>query len=160
MAEILIRISDGQEGHYAGDPVWVNSDGATWGRLESLDVWVSEGNAAESWPNKGVLVLLSVPINENTLNYLKDEDQTLRTSRDKLGDQVQHDVTIRARKHKIDLSLLSLSAEDILKISSGGMITLTASQFNQAVSDRLPDVALKNIVLARLKVKDPSVIEI
>lgn len=45
----------------AGHVIVVQEDGATWGRLESKQQWIAEGNAAVSWPNQGRLVIVKIP---------------------------------------------------------------------------------------------------
>lgn len=44
-----------------GMPVVVYEDGHVWGRLESKQTWIAEGNAAATWPSQGALVILKIP---------------------------------------------------------------------------------------------------
>lgn len=44
-----------------GMPVCVFEDGHTWGREESKQQWIAEGNAAADWPGQGKFVILKVP---------------------------------------------------------------------------------------------------
>lgn len=44
-----------------GDPVLVFEDGHTWGREESKQQWISEGNPANTWPNEGKFLLFKLP---------------------------------------------------------------------------------------------------
>ena len=39
----------------------VKEDGHTWGRLESKQQWIKEGNAANDWPSQGLFVILKMP---------------------------------------------------------------------------------------------------
>lgn len=41
--------------------VVVQEDGHIWGRLESKQVWIAEGNTAASWPQQGHLAILKIP---------------------------------------------------------------------------------------------------
>jgi len=44
-----------------GMPVVVFEDGHTWGREESKQQWIAEGNPAADWPGQGRFVLLKLP---------------------------------------------------------------------------------------------------
>jgi hypothetical protein len=60
MAEVLIAGKDSRSRAYRrGDIVYIAPDGHTWGRRESLAVWVTEGNAAADYP--GEFYILKVP---------------------------------------------------------------------------------------------------
>lgn len=70
MAEILIKasnmtnsdpIKDRRGCYKRGMPVVVFEDGHTWGRLESKQQWIAEGNTAASWPSQGVFVIVKIP---------------------------------------------------------------------------------------------------
>lgn len=41
--------------------VGVHEDGHTWGRLESKQQWIAEGNSAETWPSQDVFVIVQIP---------------------------------------------------------------------------------------------------
>jgi hypothetical protein len=44
-----------------GMPVVLHEDGHTWGRLESKQQWIAEGNTAGSWPSQGQFVIIKIP---------------------------------------------------------------------------------------------------
>lgn len=44
-----------------GMVVVVFEDGHTWGREESKQMWIAEGNTAASWPGQGRWVILKIP---------------------------------------------------------------------------------------------------
>lgn len=44
-----------------GMPVCIQPDGHTWGRLESKQRWIAEGNTAASWPAQGQFVIIKIP---------------------------------------------------------------------------------------------------
>lgn len=44
-----------------GMVVNVFEDGHVWGRLESKQVWIAEGNSAASWPQQGRVAILKIP---------------------------------------------------------------------------------------------------
>lgn len=44
-----------------GMVVTVQEDGWTWGRMESKQVWIAEGNAAAEWPNQGRMGIVKIP---------------------------------------------------------------------------------------------------
>lgn len=43
-----------------GMPVVVFDDGHVWGREESKQQWISEGNLAEDWPSQGIFVIVKI----------------------------------------------------------------------------------------------------
>jgi len=43
-----------------GYPVVVFDDGHVWGREESKQQWISEGNLAADWPNQGTFVIVKI----------------------------------------------------------------------------------------------------
>ena len=158
--QILLRVSDGEEGHNAFDPVYVADDSHIWGRLESLDVWVAEGNTPESWPKRGVFVIVSVPGVDPNLHKNLQEPETYLIERDKPTNQrVQQYIDLRARKYSLDITPF-LDAAGLDKLANGGTIQLTQGNINAARSLKVPDVAYQNMVLARIQARDPSVIGI
>lgn len=44
-----------------GMPVVVFDDGHTWGREESKQQWIAEGNVAADWPGQGKFIILKIP---------------------------------------------------------------------------------------------------
>jgi hypothetical protein len=70
MCEILIFVRNNthidpekdRRGCYKrGMPVCVFEDGHTWGREESKQQWIAEGNLAATWPGQGKFVILKIP---------------------------------------------------------------------------------------------------
>lgn len=62
MAEILIKFGDQGllvGGFKHGDPIAVREDGHEWGRCESKEVWIAQGNDPAFWP--GSFVMLKIP---------------------------------------------------------------------------------------------------
>ncbi len=73
MCEILIRTVDNTNKdpakdlwcYKAGDVVAVMPDGTPWGRFESKDVWVKQGNPIEKWPGGFAIINLpGVPVTD------------------------------------------------------------------------------------------------
>jgi len=160
MAEALVRVSDGADGHYAFDPVRIEPDGFTWGRLESLDVWVSQGNLAADWPKKGVFVIVSVPGVDHLLFKFLEEEGSLDVERDDVdGNRVLDKITLKARKYSADITSI-LSADDLLKLTNGGTITLSLSDFNGAGKLKKRDNVNKNKKLSDVQARDPSVVAV
>ena len=56
-----------------GDLVAVFPSGHVWGRLESKQVWVAEGNAAEDWPNKFRIVVIEGLSLEKAKRYVQPQ---------------------------------------------------------------------------------------
>ena len=44
-----------------GMTVDVKNDGAIWGRMESKQQWIKEGNVANDWPSQGLFLILKMP---------------------------------------------------------------------------------------------------
>lgn len=72
MALLLVRSVDGDnDGRYMnGDIVSVHSDDHQFGRMESLDVWVSEGRDPSEWPGGFVIVKLEGLDPEHAMEWL------------------------------------------------------------------------------------------
>lgn len=60
MALLLVRTVSGENStrYQKGDVVAVFEDGHVFGRMESLDVWLSEGHAREDWPGGFAVIKL------------------------------------------------------------------------------------------------------
>lgn len=159
MAKILLRVSDGRRGHFSYDPVSVINDDANFGRLECLETWTAEGNSAESWPKRGVFVTLSVPgVAADTLKYLKEEE-TAVVERDNVdGVRVRGTITLRARRHSIDLASMGLSAADLNKRNTGGEILVSQAKLESGIAQKLPDVAFKAATFNAIKARNPTAV--
>lgn len=63
MAVLLVKTAIGEAGqpgrYHDGDVVAVLPDDHVFGRMESLDVWVAEGNTPSSWP--GGFAIIELP---------------------------------------------------------------------------------------------------
>lgn len=52
----------------------VREDGATYGRLEDIDVWVAEGNAKADYPNNNTIIRVPGPASDYRRLVAMDED--------------------------------------------------------------------------------------
>jgi hypothetical protein len=156
--QVLVRVADGVVGHDRFDIVRVVANDASWGRMESLDQWISEGNSAESWPKKGVFVLVKVlALAPSSFKYLEEEDSFTASIPTHTGSRVGN-IVYRARKHILDIDALSLNEEDTLKLTNGGTIEISPSAFNQALFVKAPNPAMKAQVLEAIKLKMPGTV--
>lgn len=158
--QILLRVVDGAEGHEKFDPISVQNDNEAWGRQESLDVWVSEGNTPESWPKRGVFVIVSVPgVDKAPYKYLEDAEQYL-IERDKpISKRVQQRIDLRARKYKLDI-IPFLDASGLDKLANGGTIVLSQFSIDSVVALKQQNVPFRNTIIGRLQARDPSVVAV
>lgn len=112
MASLLIRTVNGEnpQRYMDGDVVAVVPDDHVWGRMESLVVWVKEGNAPELWPGKFVIVTLPDLSVAAARQYVAEE--TLLDG--------QNSVMGKRRTHAVDYRLMErrdpLSGRDTLNL--------------------------------------------
>lgn len=110
----------------AGHVVVVKEDGATWGRLESKQQWIAEGNAAADWPNQGRLVIVKIP------GVQAARGQAL------LDEQTEDDIGVpggRAfRKRRWRLRLGQVPAGIAAALTTDGEVTVTAAQIRAFIT--------------------------
>lgn len=73
MAQLLVRTVNGENAlrYMAGDVVTVFDDEHRFGRMESLAVWIAEGNDPAAWPGGFTVVQLDGLAVEQARQYLE-----------------------------------------------------------------------------------------
>ena len=135
MCELLIKAVDatnsdankGRRGCYKrGMPVVVFEDGHTWGRLESKQQWIAEGNTAGSWPSQGIFVIVKIP----TVPAAKAQTLLNTQIEDDLGnpliDADGKPITYRRRRWKLFIDVIPTAVRNELVVK--GEITVTVTQ--------------------------------
>lgn len=141
MCEILLcarndQLADPEKdrrcGFKLGHVVVVKEDGATWGRLESKQQWIAEGNAAADWPNQGRLVIVKIPGPTAARASALLDEQT----EDDLGvavtDVFDRPLCFRKRRWRARLGLIPQAFKDAL--TADGEVTVTVAQIRAFIT--------------------------
>lgn len=147
MCEILIRASDktnldveiDRKGCYKkGMVVAIFEDGHTWGRLESKQQWIAEGNTADSWPSQGIFVIVKISSVLAAKALVLLEQQTEDDLGNPLLDTDNRPIIYRRRRWKLFVDNIPLAIRNTL--TANGEITVTVSQI-RAYLKRIRDNA-------------------
>lgn len=141
MCEILIKASDAvntdtiknRTGCYKrGMPIVVFEDGHIWGREESKQQWILEGNTSASWPSQGKFVIVKIP----TAPVPKAQALLDLQTEDDLG--VETGGLYRRRRWQLLVNSLPLAVRNTL--ATNGEVTVTVAQI-RAYLQRIRDAA-------------------
>lgn len=128
MCEILINISVAEniKRYDKGMIVVIFEDGHTWGRLESKQQWIAEGNSADTWPSQGKFVIIKIPtvLADKARGLLEHQEE------DDLGnpfiDTDGKPIIYRRRRWKLLADSLPAAIRNTL--ATNGEITVTVAQ--------------------------------
>lgn len=146
MCEILIKIDDrinpdpeiNRRCYKKGMAVAVFEDGHTWGRLESKQQWIAEGNTAASWPSQGIFVIVKIPTVLAAKAQALLEHQTEDDLGNPLVDADGRPIVYRHRRFKLFVDDIPLAVRNTL--ATNGEITVTVAQI-RAYLKRIRDNA-------------------
>lgn len=110
----------------AGHVIAVKEDGAMWGRLESKQQWIAEGNLAVEWPNQGRLVIVKIPGPTAARALALLDEQT----EDDLG--VVGGLSFRKRRWRVRLGLVPPGI--VAALTANGEVTVTVAQIRAFIT--------------------------
>ena len=108
-----------------GMTVDVKNDGAIWGRMESKQQWISEGNDANFWPNQGQFVILKLPL-VPTARALALLEPQFETDAGLALFDLQGPKRFRARRWRLMIDALPQNARNILTATGEYTTTFAA----------------------------------
>ena len=103
----------------------VKNDGAIWGRMESKQQWIAEGNAANFWPNQGLFVILKLPL-VPTARALALLEPQFETDAGLALFDLQGPKRFRARRWRLMIDALPQNARNILTATGEYTTTFAA----------------------------------